>query len=175
VHSYCQLPASLAAWTMHSRRVYRLSQDLQRILLVTSLERIRWTDVLLPFPSFAIELYEPVRQDFKFILITTDYDEGDSTPFLTMRCFTESQSQYVPLDMLSRERIQTLVHRKNWREAEVCINERFRRASRALNGAVIRFESSRFDDCSGSSWVPPCSGSTTPPEGGLPGGAVAES
>ena len=55
-----QLPLMLAIWTMASRRIFQVSSELQALLNATSLNGIRWSDVRLPFPSFAVALPSPI-------------------------------------------------------------------------------------------------------------------
>jgi hypothetical protein len=50
----------LFSWTGHSRRVYKIPREMQQLLVHTSLGGVRWSEVKLPFDSFAITLDEPV-------------------------------------------------------------------------------------------------------------------
>lgn len=68
------LPLYLAAWSMKSRRVYKLSRDVQKLLELTSLEGVTWQDLILPFECFAIELSDsltnPLGLKSDFILVS---------------------------------------------------------------------------------------------------------
>ncbi len=55
------LPVILAYWCVGSRRVYHIDEDLQAILLATSLKDLTWADVKPPFETFGISLPRPIR------------------------------------------------------------------------------------------------------------------
>ena len=57
--AFVYLPICLKSWSQNSRRVYQLSPDLQVMLGYTSLKGIRWSDIRLPFESFALSLETP--------------------------------------------------------------------------------------------------------------------
>lgn len=50
----------VAEWTKSSRRVYRVSKDLQLLLAATSLEDVDWSMIKWPFESLLISLEEPL-------------------------------------------------------------------------------------------------------------------
>ncbi len=54
------LPLYLHHWTVSSRRVYHLSQNLQTLLRWTSLDNVRWSDIEWPFNSFVVSLETPI-------------------------------------------------------------------------------------------------------------------
>lgn len=59
-YSLSTFPVALASWTMHSRRVFHISADLQVLLNSTMLDGVYWRDVNLPFRSFAVSLDIPI-------------------------------------------------------------------------------------------------------------------
>jgi hypothetical protein len=56
-------PWMITGWMRHSRRTYRVSEDLQMLLEHTSLDDITWNDVPWPFDSFCIELAAPIKDE----------------------------------------------------------------------------------------------------------------
>lgn len=54
------IPELIAGWCQSSRRVYRPTEDLQRLLELTSVNNVLGTDINLPFPNFVIELPVPI-------------------------------------------------------------------------------------------------------------------
>ena len=54
------LPGALAEWTVGSRRVFSLSEDLQALLAATHMGSLTWGDIRFPFTSFAISLPRPI-------------------------------------------------------------------------------------------------------------------
>ena len=114
-------PLALARWSVHSRRIYKLDSDLQALLQATSLKGVLWSDVQLPFDSFAIELAQPLIDSegnrFGFLLVSTPlpYElEEDISPkdLIDFRCFGTKGMKYAPLNTQQRERIQTSVDRQ---------------------------------------------------------------
>lgn len=55
------LPIELHDWSISSRRVYAMSEDLQMLLQIASLKNVCWSDITWPFPSFALNLPFPIR------------------------------------------------------------------------------------------------------------------
>jgi hypothetical protein len=56
-----ELPFLLQRWSATSRRVFTLSKDLQSQLEMTSLGQISLGRIVLPFPSFGINLPDPIE------------------------------------------------------------------------------------------------------------------
>lgn len=56
------LPYVLFRWVCGGKRIYKLSQDLQNLLLNTSLGDMTWDDLKWPFDSFMLELPVPVGE-----------------------------------------------------------------------------------------------------------------
>ena len=59
--SYNMLPWMLAGWARASRRVYSLTEDMQKTLELTAVGRVRWVDLLPPFPYFVVSLPIPMK------------------------------------------------------------------------------------------------------------------
>ncbi len=62
--TYNYVPAMVCSWAHSSRRVYNLSETLQKTLEMTSVGRVTWDDVHPPFPCFAISLPVPITWKF---------------------------------------------------------------------------------------------------------------
>jgi polyhydroxyalkanoate synthesis regulator phasin len=58
--SWHHLPQEIHMWSVKSRRIYQVSEDLQQFLEVTSFGNLTWNDVTLPFDAFGISLSSPV-------------------------------------------------------------------------------------------------------------------
>ena len=59
--TYQYVPAMINSWAHSSRRVYALSQTLQKTLEMTSVGRVAWSDIHPPFPCFAVSLPMPLK------------------------------------------------------------------------------------------------------------------
>lgn len=55
------IPESLYEWGKHSRRIFRLSDDLSGQLLATDLDGILWSDVRFPFSAYGMDLETPLE------------------------------------------------------------------------------------------------------------------
>ncbi len=79
IGSMAVLPLLLARWTTDSRRIYRMSEDLQLTLRATTIRGLRWSDASLPFESFSIALQRPIvseRGSWDNILFARHHLEG---------------------------------------------------------------------------------------------------
>ena len=97
-------PRALAAWNLHSRRLYTLSPEVQAVLKATSLEGVTWSDVQLPFPSFMIALGQPYRDSdgtaYDAAMINEyDIEFGNTVKRIReIRLFVQHEKPYTPLD-----------------------------------------------------------------------------
>ncbi len=57
------ISGAIASWTLSSRRVYTIDEELQLLLSITSLEGVDWRMVHFPFDSFLLKLAFPIRAD----------------------------------------------------------------------------------------------------------------
>lgn len=96
------VPAELNQWSLSSRRVYSLSADLQLLLEATTLEKLCYSDIHLPFPSFGISLATPFRMvgeaSCDFILVTSDV-KSIKLRYLGKSC---DRTQRVPQKLVER-------------------------------------------------------------------------
>jgi len=78
----------LSGWCGHSRRVYQVQPELQKVLEHTSLQGMTWEDIHLPFKAFAIELsfplFTPGGAECDMILVNAGADDAYWT-FATLR------------------------------------------------------------------------------------------
>jgi hypothetical protein len=112
----------LACWTIHSRRVYHVSEDLQAMLAATSLGDRRLSDIRWPFPSFGISLARPIsseqwQRDFDFLLVSPlpglendqfDMENGCAVTMLNQRLRVWKpypHRSFVERNLLGRDRV----------------------------------------------------------------------
>ena len=71
-------PALLASWIAYSKRVFRLSVDMQAKLQAIKLGNVRVEDLILPFPAFGIQLETPFTGNdgkmYSFILVNNFHE-----------------------------------------------------------------------------------------------------
>ncbi len=106
--SMANLPCLVAGWATHSRRIYRMSGDTQAILKATSLHRMRWEDVSLPFPAFGIELDTPFKdpdgEEFSLVFLTTvNTAQGETW---LVQSFSNRCAEYKPLPLMLRQQLK---------------------------------------------------------------------
>jgi hypothetical protein len=77
------VPLLLSGWCGHSRRIYQIQPELQKVLEHTSLRDMTWEDIHLPFDAFAIELSFPLMnasgQECDMIVVNAGADRGQWT------------------------------------------------------------------------------------------------
>lgn len=117
---------AIAGWCLQSRRIYYLSPDLMALLNATSLDRVRWKDVSLPFASFAISLGKPIVDPagdvFDYILVTSLQDTTTESLFLDFRFFVAGCDQYTPLNEANKHNIEQRMRQRNWPHVAKLIN-----------------------------------------------------
>lgn len=117
------LPLSLWSWTRESRRVYHLSNELQLLLNMTSLNGVTWGEVELPFDSFAISLQDPLVDESSgdvFDLITvskvaiSNIATGQSWTNLEFTLFPSRLEQSNHLQLKERDKVEEMVRKREW-------------------------------------------------------------
>lgn len=63
--TYRMIPRIIHFWSQTSRRMYRLTEDMQRSLELTQIGKVSWNDIHPPFPSFGLVLPIPIAWDFE--------------------------------------------------------------------------------------------------------------
>lgn len=125
-------PINVAAWTIGSRRVFGLTKELQEKFLAAEYKKVRWSDLLWPFKSFAIALEEPLVEqsvhsrkgsvESRFLLVTSCYEiTGDDVGLdegFECRMFWNDPGEGENLNVILSEReraeLREDVRRKNW-------------------------------------------------------------
>lgn len=112
---YASVPSMLAAWTAHSRHVFHVSPELQQMLELTSVSRLRWKDVPWPYDAFAITLDQPIVADdgvvFDCILVSRKVyvQERGTYPFdLAFYVLPQALDQHSRVDWRHRSRFDRL-------------------------------------------------------------------
>lgn len=142
-----RLPALLGAWTAHSRHVFHLTPDLQRLLELTSVSRLQWKDVACPYDAFAITLDQPIVGDdgivFDCILVTRKiYTPNDPTnpPNLAFYVFSQGMDDRPRIDWRQRAKFDRMVALGKFREMRQEIEEyQIQFAPIMREGAKINF------------------------------------
>lgn len=126
--SVCFLPYALMSWTVHSRRVFHLSDEIQVQLANTSTEGLTWMDIRWPLESFGIELEVPLvdakGRSYDFILVSQlhgDYREIRLFPRELDKVYFLSKEEKEDLDrgVVNRKWIKTYERSKQIRSDRV--------------------------------------------------------
>ena len=135
--AFDRVATALATWCRSSRRIYRLSAELQALLRATSLKDVRWSDVVLPFASFAVELPQPIvganGHIYDFVLVSSYlgvYEEGVREKRVDFRFFSTKRNSYVPLTQARREHFSSLLRQENWQRMVDDWNRQFKQLGR---------------------------------------------
>src|SRR3989344_2041735 len=128
-----ELPQLLWEWSCSSRRIYAVRPELQMVLAATSLHRITWGDIVLPFDSFGIELQKPFvdhkGRKFPFILVSKRKEgseaqdpENKAKGTIHFLLLNEGVADYVPLSRDARQQIEVALARRDHRLAVRLVN-----------------------------------------------------
>lgn len=116
------LPIGLIFWTVYSRRVFHVSNDVQLLLNTTSLERVRWGDVSRPFPAFFISLAIPLtdKRGIKFdsMLVGFMKDGPSGTPYTLFFLLSDQLESYKPLAYFTKQEIRADLRRRRQASAK---------------------------------------------------------
>lgn len=107
------VPPLVATWISSSKRVFRLSKEMQARFAGIKFGNIRLSDVVLPFPGFGIQLDTPIVDDkaeYGFLLATranmTNPTTGKDYPVLEVSCIPRGATKYEGFD---RDKCQSVV------------------------------------------------------------------
>lgn len=123
-------PLYLTGWTVCSRRVYRLTSELQLLLNATSLQDVLWSDIHLPFDSFAIALENPIvdskGKEFDTIMVLRFGDTRDAaaTVFLGFFVLCSDVEKLPPLSEAEKIYISRIVRKKKFERLKSFLNKR---------------------------------------------------
>ncbi len=134
----------LHGWSRCSRRMYRVPGDLQLLLEATTLKDL-WTDIKLPFDSFAVLLDEPLQpEDGMLCDVILFYRYGPrDTPTYEVMLFPQDLSNYKPLDQFTREHMIRAVRQKDPRKLGKLAAAFFTQIY--TSPTTFRIESTRFE------------------------------
>jgi hypothetical protein len=122
---WCLVPGTLWAWAKSSRRFFHLAEDLQALLNATSLERMRWSDVDLPFQAFAVTLERPIEDAkgnaYDCILVCADRGpgpDGVEADVLSFQLIANSFAERKPLSFFDRQQIERALGARDWKKLD---------------------------------------------------------
>ncbi len=126
--AWALVPATVWAWAKSSRRFFHLSEDLQALLNATTLDRMRWSDVDLPFQAFAVTLERPIEDAkgnaFDCILVCADRGpgpDGVETDVLSFQMFARSFAERSPVSFFDRQQIEKALRERDWKKLDRCV------------------------------------------------------
>ncbi len=140
---YQSLPLQLASWTISSRRVFNLNEDMVQRFLEADYSHYTWSDLLWPFDAFFIQLETPVKEsdgfEFSGLLISSVYDvcpshpmgskEGfECLPFHTLLHGRTLRQEF--MDEKERERFEDDLRHKRW----IKLNRRVQKFMLGMSG-----------------------------------------
>ncbi len=129
------LPEAMKDWTDTSRRIYRVTPELTRLLTLTSLRGVKWKDVFWRFESFGLEFEEPIvthgRPPFNFILISREALLEGEPKVRAARLFSTDFNSYEPVTPFDRERVRRAIEKKNYPFLINFVNARSKRKHRS--------------------------------------------
>ena len=124
---YASLPMQLASWTVSSRRVFHLSDEMVERFLAADYSHYRWGDLLWPFDSFFIEFESPVQDnqnwEFSGLLVSSVYGVCPEHTFASEEGFecltfcTKLDGETTPesiMDEKDRERLENDMRHQRW-------------------------------------------------------------
>ncbi len=133
---YAFLPMELHNWSQTSRRVYAVTEELQKFLEITSLKGVRWNDITWPFPSFALTLPIPVlddkKREFRCVLVSQpqDFQDNQGKKGLIIRIFESTFDQVPWVTPKKRFAILKLLQERRWNKAHRRLDEYLDEAER---------------------------------------------
>ncbi|MBI4087276.1 MAG: hypothetical protein HY434_00390 [Candidatus Liptonbacteria bacterium] len=162
--AYTCLPLALWCWNKHSRRIFRVSEELQTLLNLTSLDGMAWSDIPWPFESFAVTLDAPLAlprgghlPDARFdtIIVYTHFvPVGDGTGLKKLIRFLLLDSELgnrVPLSRFDREEIDGLLSKAKQKFFQGESAKKLMGRIEAVAWGVSEVQGSTFYlDCSGA-------------------------
>lgn len=108
------LPLHLWLWTQSSRRIYRLTPELQLLLTATAPKGMKWEDISLPFDSFAVSLGSPITEPkngklYDLMLVSRcalDTEGIEGYPAIYILLLNQEVCKYRPLTKLECNAIE---------------------------------------------------------------------
>lgn len=111
----CATPLMLYNWCKSSRRIFRLSSDLQILLNATDVDRVGLSEISFPFGAFAIALEQPLvdAEGVEYDLITVMRDQPkEGMRFRhVFQIYAKQLSEYRPMSSIERNKIKEMCSR----------------------------------------------------------------
>lgn len=125
-----RVPSMLLGWSRNSRRVYDLTEELEGILVATSLKDVVWKDVVFPFSSFGIRLPIPLidgnGHEYSFIFMRSVNDTVNGMEMssgLDILMIGAGHKNYQPISDQKRTALERAVKSGNIQRAQVIIGD----------------------------------------------------
>jgi hypothetical protein len=137
------VPVNLFLWNKHSRRVFHIEEELQVLLDATSLERMTWNDIRMPFSTFAITLSRPIEDAgaaYDCILVTSYETREKMDGLIEVRILTSMLDGYQPVLRSVKKAIERAQHIQDWQRMLDSVNSAYtlhRESSRRKRGSVF--------------------------------------
>ncbi len=145
---YAGLPLQLASWTISSRRVFYLSDDLLERFLAADYSHYVWSDLLWPFDSFFIQMETPVIDEIggmtlDGLLISSVYGVcpestlGSKEGFECLTFCSELEGKKLPTSLLSpadRMHIENDIRQRRWSKLTKRVRTFLHNVLRDVNG-----------------------------------------
>lgn len=126
-----RVSTSLFSWVKNSRRVFKVTQDLQLLLDATSIEGVTWGDIRLPFESFLIEFAIPFEDNegklMHYALIDSIEDEAGESKIISLLILHDSLLNYEAISLKERSTIAKLIRQRNWPKLILMVEHIYRR------------------------------------------------
>lgn len=113
-------PWFLWQWNKVSRRVYQITQELQLLLGVTSLDEVTWGDIRFPFPCFGIALNDPIvdeRNQKKFDFLLVSLAQQENKWYYNFILFPQELETFQPIMVEEKRVVDKAMRNMNWRKA----------------------------------------------------------
>lgn len=120
------LPWFMWQWNKKSRRVFQVTQELQLLLGVTSLDEVTWGDIRLPFPSFGVALVDPIvdeRSQKKFDFLLVSLAEQGGSWFYNFILFPQALETYQPVTLAEKRDLEKAFQRRHWHKVQRIIQK----------------------------------------------------
>lgn len=109
------VPHELARWSLCSRRVYHVSEELQAVLTATDFGDLTWNDVPLPHDSYAVQLERPIQLaggDTSSLLLLSRFEASSPEDIrFTIRIIGDSSASFRRNDSRAEKKFASLLQK----------------------------------------------------------------
>lgn len=118
---FSTIPFYIWAWNYWSRRVFRITRELEALLFATSVKNLTYGDIALPFPSFAVELEKPITSDgreFDLILVSSGSELHPlvTDKLLSITPISARAEEHPALNAMDRRKLLDLQAKGRWND-----------------------------------------------------------